>query len=131
MRRNLLLLITAIFFIQPIYSQQTFPVNGIAEPRDGYYAFINATIVKDAHTTLQNATMIIRDKKIVAIGNGLAIPKEAVTVDCMGKYIYPSFIDIYSDYGIASAQSQQTGQRGQDGGSNFNAPSQITSNTKG
>src|SRR5439155_23544708 len=41
------------------------------------------------------------------------------------------FIDIYSDYGMASTQTQQTGQRGQGGGFNFNAPSQITSNTKG
>ena len=127
--RNLVLLVIALLFVQPIFSQKTFPVNGVAEPSEGYYAFTNATIVKDAHTTLQNATMIIRDKKIVAIGNNLAIPKEAVTVDCMGKYIYPSFIDIYSDYGITSAQTQQGQGRGQ--GFNFNQPSQINSNTKG
>ena len=121
------MLVIALCSILPLYSQKTFPVNGIAEPAEGYYAFTNATIVKDAHITLQNATMIIRNRKIVTIGTGVIIPKDAVVVDCMGKYIYPSFIDIYTDYGINSTQSQQRGQ----GGVNFNAPPQITSNTKG
>ena len=125
MRRILSLLVTALLFIQQGYTQTTFPVNGIATPTEGYYAFTHAIIVKDAHNILQNATMIIRDKKIIEIGTGITVPKEAVAVDCSGKYIYPSFIDLYSDYGIASAPLPQRG------GFNFNAPSQITSNTKG
>src|SRR5215212_8934286 len=104
--------------------QVTFPVNGIADPLQKSYAFINATIVKDANTTLQNATLIIRDRKIVAVGNNIAVPQDVVTIDCKGKYIYPSFIDIYSEYGIP-AQQRTTG------GFNFNAPAQLTSNIKG
>src|SRR6476659_9331492 len=108
-------------FINATSAQVTFPVNGIADPLQKSYAFINATIVKDANTTLQNATLIIRERKIVALGNNLAVPKDAVTIDCKGKYIYPSFIDIYSDYGIPVQQrtTQTT--------FNFNAPGQITS----
>jgi imidazolonepropionase-like amidohydrolase len=105
-------------------AQPTFPVNGVAEPRDGCYAFTNATIVKDAQTTLQNATMVIRDGKIVAVGAGITIPKDAVVIDCKDKFIYPSFIDIYSDYGIAAPQRATTGF-------DFRAPAQLTSNTKG
>ena len=37
-------------------AQVTFPENGVADPRHGHYAFTNATIVKDATTTLTNAT---------------------------------------------------------------------------
>ena len=111
-------------FINATSAQVTFPVNGIADPLQKSYAFINATIVKDANTTLQNATLIIRERKIVAVGNNLAVPKDAVTIDCKGKYIYPSFIDIYSDYGIPVQQRTQTTF-------SFNAPAQITSNTKG
>jgi hypothetical protein len=29
----------------------------------------------------------------------LTIPKEAQVWDCKGKFIYPSFIDAYTDYG--------------------------------
>jgi imidazolonepropionase-like amidohydrolase len=105
-------------------AQATFPVNGVADPKNGYYAFTNATIVKDAQTTLTNATLIIRDGKIVSVGANLAAPKEAVVIDCSGKYIYPSFIDAYSDYGITTPVRQA-------GGFNFNAPAQLTSNQKG
>ena len=51
-------------------AQPTFPENGVADPRHGQYAFTNATIIKDASTTLNNATLIIKDGKIIArLGN--------------------------------------------------------------
>ncbi|MCK7557409.1 hypothetical protein MKQ70_21345 [Chitinophaga sedimenti] len=105
-------------------AQVTFPVNGLSEPREACYAFTHATLVKDAQTTLQNATLVIRDGKIVAAGAGAAVPKDAVVIDCQGKYIYPSFVDIYSDYGM-NTPTRAGGFRGRDG-----AP-QFISNTKG
>jgi imidazolonepropionase-like amidohydrolase len=105
-------------------AQVTFPVNGIADPRENCYAFTNATLVKDGQTTISNATLIIRDGVIVAAGTGLTPPKDAVIVDCSGKYIYPSFIDIYSDYGIPVPERQR-------GGFDFRAPAQMGSNAKG
>ncbi|MEO7802641.1 MAG: amidohydrolase family protein [Ginsengibacter sp.] len=89
-------------------AQITFPVNGIAEPSQKTYAFTNATIVKDINTTLTNATLVFSNKKITAVGNSVTVPKEAIVIDCKGKYIYPSFIDIYSDYGIAAAAKTTT-----------------------
>src|SRR5436190_3396340 len=80
-------------------AQPTFPENGVADPRHGFYAFTNATIVKDASTVLTNSTLVIKDGRITAVGTGLSVPAGAVEVDCKGKYIYPSFIDIYTDYG--------------------------------
>jgi imidazolonepropionase-like amidohydrolase len=106
-------------------AQVTFPVNGIADPRTGAYAFTNATIVKDGQTTLNNATLVIREGKITAVGNDVTIPKDAVVVNCSGKYIYPSLIDIYTDYGIPQPQRQQTGNF------NFFARQQFESATKG
>ncbi|MBO9200925.1 MULTISPECIES: amidohydrolase family protein [Niastella] len=105
-------------------AQVTFPVNGIADPKVKCFAFTNATIVKDVQTTLSNATLVIREGKIVSVGNSVTIPKDAVVIDCSGKYIYPSFIDIYSDYGIP-VQQRQTAPF------DFRGPGQITSNTKG
>lgn len=91
-------------------AQETFPENGVADPRHGHYAFTHATIVKDTATLLKDATMIIRDGKIIGVGAGLKIPAGAVEVDCKGKYIYPSFIDIYADYG--NSVPQRTGGGG-------------------
>lgn len=123
--RRLKLLFSGLLFASLLQAQETFQVNGVGDKRDGCYAFTNATIVKDAQTTLTNATLVIRDGKIVSVGNGVAIPKDAVVVDCKDKYIYPSFIDIFSDYGMPQAQRQQGG------GFNFNAPAQLASNQKG
>ncbi len=118
-----LLLLFVIRALQ-IQAQTTFPLNDVASPKDGCYAFTNASIVKDAQTTLQNATLVIRRGKIENAGSNISIPKEAVVIDCKGKYIYPSFIDIFSDYGINTPLRQQTGF-------DFFARQQLTSNTKG
>ena len=107
-----------------LYAQQTFPENGVIDPRHGHFAFTNATIVKDATTTLKNATLIIKDGKIVAVGNDLKVPPGAVEINCTDKYIYPSFIDIYADYGTTIPQRPA-------GGSNFAQQPQLTTNTKG
>lgn len=95
----------ALISVAPrLSAQETFPVNGVADPRHGYYAFTNATIVKDGSTTLTNATLVVKDGKITAVGTVLKVPAGAVEVNLQGKYIYPSFIDIYADYGIPAAQ---------------------------
>lgn len=86
------------------FSQPTFPENGVADYREGCYAFTNATIVRDGQATLQKGTMVIRKGKIIAVGDNVNIPKDAVTIDCSGKFIYPSFIDIYADYGTPVPQ---------------------------
>jgi imidazolonepropionase-like amidohydrolase len=78
--------------------------------------------VKDPQTTLQNATLVIRKGKIVAVGTNIAPPKDVVVVDCKGKYIYPSFIDLFSDYGILVPKSSSSGN-------DYNY--QNISNTKG
>ncbi|HZH63377.1 MAG TPA: amidohydrolase, partial [Flavisolibacter sp.] len=111
-------------FSATVQGQTSFPENGVADPRYTHYAFTGATIVKDAATTITNGTMVIKDGKIVAVGQGLKVPPGAIEVNAKGKYIYPSFIDIYSDYGTPAMQVRQ-------GGFDFFARPQITSNTKG
>ena len=114
-----LLFVTALLIsTMQLSAQQTFPENGVADPRHGHYAFTNATIVKDGSTTLTNATLVIKDGKIVAVGNNIKVPAGAVEIDCKGKYIYPSFIDIYADYGTSLPQAAG-GQGGRGGGGGF------------
>src|SRR5580698_4948092 len=105
-------------------AQTTFPANDVADLRNNVFAFTNATIVKDGNTTLTNATLVIREGKIISAGNNVDVPKDAVVIDCKGKYIYPSFIDIYSDYGIPVAERTRNGF-------DYRAPTQMNSNTKG
>jgi imidazolonepropionase-like amidohydrolase len=109
--------------ITTISAQQTFPVNGVQDYREGYVAFTHATIVKDAKTILKDATLIIKQGKIIAVGNNVTVPKDAASIDCKGKYIYPSFIDLISDYGITVTQQPKRTR-------NF-SQAQFVSDTKG
>ncbi len=122
--RKLKLLLSGLLFTCMVNAQETFPVNGVADKREGCYAFTNATIVQSTNSTLQKATLVIRNGKITNVGVGISLPKDAIVIDCSNKFIYPSFIDVYTDYGV------QTPQRIL-GGFNFNAPAQLTTNTKG
>jgi imidazolonepropionase-like amidohydrolase len=108
-----------------LFAQPTFPVNGVADQRETMYAFKNATIVQDAQHVLNNATLLIRQDKIVAVGTTITIPSDAIVIDCSGKFIYPSFIDLYSDYGVATPQGQGFGGR------NSFLNVQLNSNAKG
>ena len=103
-------------------AQVTYPVNDVANPTDGCYAFTNATIITTAQTTLLNATLIIKNGKIESVGTKTVLPKNAVIVDCKGKFIYPGFIDMYSDYGTEPIAKASSSPRG---------TSQLLSNTKG
>ena len=66
--RFLFVLSVIFFFTDHLNAQSTFPVNDVSNPKEGCYAFINATIVTNAQTMLQNATLVIRKGKIEAVG---------------------------------------------------------------
>ncbi len=111
-------------FATKSYSQETFPVNGVADKRTKTFLFTHATIVKNSTERLTDASMLIRDGKIIAVGKNVAAAKDAVEINCEGKYIYPSFIDLSSQYGMPVVQRSTTQ-------TNFFAPSQISTNGKG
>ncbi len=102
-------LVLACSLLLPNYAnaQNTFPINGVQDQRDEYYAFTNATIYISHNQKTEKATLLIRKGRVEAVGTALNIPKGAVSVDMKGKYIYPSLIDIYSSYGLPEATRKQ------------------------
>ena len=100
---------------QSALPQVTYPVNGTTDPRHTTSAFINAKIFVDYKTSIDSATLIVQDGRVVDAGKGLKPPADAVVYDLKGKYIYPSFIDIFSDYGIPEVQKPKR----DDGGPQF------------
>ena len=79
------------------FAQETFNVNGAHNKIHNYYAFTNAIIHIDYQTKIENATLLIKDGKIVEVGEKVKIPANAVIYNLNKKHIYPSLIDIYSD----------------------------------
>ena len=112
--KKILLAIAMVFSTTIMFAQQTtFPVNGSFDTRPGMFAFTNATIVVNANQTLTNATLLIKGQTIQAVGTGVAVPKGYVIVDLKGKFIYPSLIDAFSNYGISEVPAQARGFGGQ------------------
>ena len=103
---KLLLVFCALITFQLCRAQETFPVNGTWDVRPGLYAFTNATIVVSADQTISNGILLVKDRQIEAVGQGIKIPKGYVTVDLKGKYIYPGLIDAYTTYGIPESPRQ-------------------------
>ena len=85
-----------------VFSQETFPINGVKNNFNATHAFINAKIVVSPQNTIDNGIFIIQGDKILRADGDTATPPMAGAIihDLKGSYIYPSFIDLNSSYGI-------------------------------
>ena len=104
--KKLFFAISTAFLCGFSFAQETFPVNGIYNKNHNYYVFTNAKIYTDYQTVINNGTLVIKDGVIVQAGEKISIPKGAVVYDLKGKHIYPSLIDLYSNYGMPEVKSE-------------------------
>lgn len=109
--KKILLLFAGVFAGTSLFAQQTYPVNGTYDIRQGLYAFTNANIVVSANKTINKGTLLIKGQTIQAAGNGVAVPKGYVVIDLKGKFIYPSLIDAFTAYGLPEPTRAGTGGR--------------------
>ena len=95
-----------------LLSQDYFPENyGVKSENNNYTAFTNAKIYITPERIVKNGTLLIQNGKVVQVGASVSIPKNSVIVDLSGKYVYPSFIDIYSSFGVAKPKRSNAGSR--------------------
>ncbi|WP_130734563.1 amidohydrolase family protein [Flavobacterium sp. J27] len=86
-------------------AQEYFPKNdGVKQSFKNHVAITNATIYVSATQKLDKATLLFKDGKIIDVGTAVNVPKNATVIDATDKVIYPSFIDIYSEFGINKPQ---------------------------
>ena len=86
-------------------AQDYFPKNdGVKQSFKNHVAITHATIYVSPSQKLENATLLCKDGKIIEVGTNVTLPKNATIIDATGKTIYPSFIDIYSEFGIDKPQ---------------------------
>lgn len=82
-------------------SQEYFPKNdGVKSKNTNYTVFKNAKIHTDPSSVIENGMFAIKDGKITAVGEIISVPANSVVIDLKGKEVYPSFIDLFSDFGI-------------------------------
>ncbi|WP_044102452.1 amidohydrolase family protein [Neolewinella persica] len=117
-----LLAILFVLLTTALTAQKTYPYNGVYDQREGHYAFTGATVHVSPEQMVKNATLVIRDGKVVGVSAGGAVPAGAVEVKLDGKHVYPSFIEAYGSYGMPEVKS---------GGGGWGDPPQTDSKTPG
>ncbi|QWX82493.1 amidohydrolase family protein [Cellulophaga sp. HaHaR_3_176] len=96
-----LMLLAIIWCSSNLFAQDYFPKNdGVKSKNNNYTAFTNAKIYVTPTQVIENGTLLIQNGKVVQTGKTVTIPKNTVTINLKGKSIYPSFIDVYSDFGV-------------------------------
>ena len=95
--------IIGLFFFQILSAQKetTFKTNGPDDYRESFYAFIHATIFVSYDKKIEDAALIIKEGKVVSVESTSSFQasaqkyKGAIVQDLKGKFIYPSFIDLF------------------------------------
>ncbi len=110
---NLKFLAIALFFCATtFYGQDYFPKNdGVKSDNNNYTALTNAKIYVTPSQIIENGTLLIQNGKVVQVGANVALPKNVVVIDLTGKSIYPSFIDVFSDFGVTQAKRPERSGR--------------------
>jgi hypothetical protein len=113
MKKKLLLILFFLgLFIPTISAQDYFPNNeSIHNKNSNYTAFINAKIYITPTQIIEKGTLLIQNGKVIAAGTSVTIPKNSETVNLEGKSIYPSFIDIYTSFGIEPIKKVSNNER--------------------
>ncbi|NNK27303.1 MAG: amidohydrolase family protein [Flavobacteriaceae bacterium] len=95
-----------------MFSQEHFPKNdGVKTTDNIHMAFTNAKIYVTPTQVIENGTLLLKNGKVVNAASSVSIPADAVTIDLAGKSIYPSFIDVFSAYGVEKPKRAQGGGR--------------------
>ncbi|WP_338409877.1 amidohydrolase family protein [uncultured Flavobacterium sp.] len=94
-------LLFLILFSVCTQAQDYFPKNdGVKQSFKNSVAITNATIYVSSSQKIEKATLLFKEGKIIDVGTLISIPKNATIIDASGKTIYPSFIDLFSEFGI-------------------------------
>jgi len=68
-------------------------------------AFTGGTVHTVSGPVIEHGTVVVVDGRITAVGERVAAPAGAKTVDCAGKHVYPGFIAALSALGLTEINS--------------------------
>ena len=63
-------------------------------------AIVGGYVVPIDGEPIENATVILTDGKIMAVGKKVRVPRDAEIVDATGKWVLPGFIDAHAHVGV-------------------------------
>jgi hypothetical protein len=76
------------------------PIVGLRDNRPDDYALVGAKVVIAPGKSIDNATILIEDTTIIAVGDDVAVPPGFMQMDLHGRTVYPGLIDAYSEVDV-------------------------------
>ena len=100
--KKIQLLLMGILCIYTGYAQDYFPKNdGVKSEITNYTAITNAKLYITPTKVIENGTLLIKDGMVLRSGKNIQIPENSEVIDAKGNSVYPSFVDMYSTFGVA------------------------------
>ncbi len=113
MRRHLMRAAGAIVLLAPLAGAQSVAITG-------------GTVYPVKGPKIENATVVIVDGKITAVGAGAAVPAGATVIDARGKWVTPGLINVGTGLGLvevgAVSDTRDNSARGEKGVAAFFQP---------
>ena len=101
-------LLVATAMVQSVTAQETFPVNGVVNKQLVRTVLEHATVHVSSTEVIEDATVVFYHGRIEAVGLSSVIQVNGPVIrhDLNGLHVYPSFVDIHSDYAMPEAQRE-------------------------
>jgi imidazolonepropionase-like amidohydrolase len=110
--KKIILLLFLCVVMPKINAQEYFPNNeSVQSKNNNFTAFTNAKIFVTPNQIIEKGTLLIQNGKVVNVGVNIVIPKNCIVINIEGKCIYPSFIDIYTSFGIEIPKPGENSER--------------------
>jgi imidazolonepropionase-like amidohydrolase len=91
----------------PVWQENPYPSTYKPYPGEPT-AIVGATVFDGTGGEITNGTVLLRDGKVVAVGDArLAVPEGFRRIDGTGKFVTPGVIDIHSHLGVYASPSLQ------------------------
>jgi len=98
LQSQLILVVISLVSFSTAYPQNYGQVP--AAPQDRAIALVGGTVHTVSGPVLQNATVLMENGKITAIGSDVRVPPGVERLDISGKHVYPSLIDANTTLGL-------------------------------
>jgi imidazolonepropionase-like amidohydrolase len=83
-----------------LFAALAFPWSAAAQSNSAVYAIKGAKVYTLAGAPIENATVVLREGKIAAVGASVEIPAGAQVIDASGLEVYPGLFDPITQIGL-------------------------------
>jgi N-acetylglucosamine-6-phosphate deacetylase len=80
----------------------TSPTVGLRQNTPDAYALVGARIIVAPGREIESGTIVVRHGKIAEVAPGEAVPPGVRRVDLSGRWVYPAFIESYTDQAVTA-----------------------------